>query len=245
MTDSRLPAPFSLLALDSAGSTNDTAKALAASGRAADFLVVTARRQTAGRGRHDRVWVSEPGNLHCSLLLSMADMATAPQVGFVAAVALVDALSGLVPGGGFRCKWPNDVLSGANKVAGMLLEAADGGWLVLGIGVDVAYAPPADQVMTPAVSLAGLGYRGDAAGVLAAFCTAFGPWFECWRAEGFAPLREAWLERSGPLGEPLTVRPDGQTLHGTFAGLDPGGGLLLDTALGGRRRILAGDVFLR
>jgi len=240
-----LPAPFSLIALERVGSTNDEAKALVGAGRAGDLLVVSAREQTAGRGRQARVWVSEPGNLHCSLMLAMTDgMATAAQIGFVAAVALVDALGELVPAARFRCKWPNDVLCIGRKVAGMLLEAADDTWLVLGIGVDVAHAPPPGQVMTPAVALADLGYGGEAAAVLAAFCAAFAPWLARWRAEGFAPVRAAWLERAGRVGEPLTVRPGGEPLHGTFAGLDADGALLLDMAEGGIRRIVAGDVFL-
>jgi len=243
MTVTGLPAPFRLLALGRVGSTNDEARRLALEGAAADFLVVSAKEQTSGRGRRGRTWVSPSGNLHCSTLLVIGRLAEAAQLGFVAAVALVDALAGLLPDAEFRCKWPNDVLVNGAKVAGMLLEPAAEGWLVLGLGVDVASAPPADQVAYPAASLAGLGYEGDSLAVLAAFCAAFGPWVNRWRAEGFAPVRLAWLERCRGLGQPIVVRLEGDTVTGHFAGLDADGALLLDQAALGVRRLMAGDVF--
>ncbi len=255
MTDSLLPAPFRLIARDSVGSTNDEARALAESGRAADFTVVSARTQTAGRGRRGRSWISPPGNLHCSIVLAIPGLDRAAQLGFVASVALVDALAGLVPGVAFRAKWPNDVLAGGfaadsgngaeraggRKVAGMLLEPAGAGWLVLGVGIDVAVAPPDDAVIHPAVALAELGYGGDAAAVLAAFCRALAPRVALWRAEGFAPLRAAWLERAHGLGRPVEVRLEAGTEAGVFAGIDDDGALALDQG-GRRRRIMAGDV---
>ncbi|CAA7625839.1 biotin--[acetyl-CoA-carboxylase] ligase [Magnetospirillum sp. UT-4] len=239
-----LPAPFSLVWLDGIDSTNDEARRRALSGAAADCLVVAAAEQSAGRGRRGRVWVSPPGNLHCSLVLATGgDLAKAAQAGFVAAVALVDALSGLLPGRAFAAKWPNDVLAEGRKCAGMLLEPAGEGWLVLGLGIDVAAAPPPDGMLYPATALADLGYGGDAGDVLAAFCAAFVPRLAQWRAEGFAPVRDAWLARARGLGAATVVRLEGETLTGAFAGLDGDGALLLDQPGTGVRRILAGDVF--
>lgn len=243
MTETSLPAPFGHLGLDSVGSTNDEARRLALSGAAADLLVVSARRQSAGRGRRGRLWVSPEGNLHCSTLIRIDSLASAAQLGFAAAVAVVDALSGLLPDVTFTAKWPNDVLANRRKCCGMLLEPAGAEWLVLGVGIDVAAAPPPEGLVYPAIALADLGYRGSADEVLAGFCAAFGHWLEVWRKDGFAPIRAAWLERARGLGEPVVVRLEGETLTGTFAGLDEDGGLLLDQAAQGSRRILAGDVF--
>ncbi len=241
MTASDLPAPFRLMARDRVGSTNDEARRLAELGQAADFVVVTAREQTNGRGRRGRTWDSPAGNLHCSLLLAAPRLDVAAQLGFVAAVAVVDALSALVPAAAFRAKWPNDVLSEGRKVAGMLLEPAGEGWLVLGLGIDVAAAPPDEQVLHPATALTELGYGGSAELVLAAFCRAFAPWVERWRRDGFAPLRNAWLERAAGLGKPIEVRLERGTETGLFAGLDQDGALVLDQG-GTHRRIMAGDV---
>ncbi len=245
MTGDALPAPWRLIALETVGSTNDEAKRLIAEGRAADFVVVSAREQSAGRGRRGRAWLGGAGNLYCSFILAVgADFQAAAQAGFVAAVALVDALRGLVPQAAIGGKWPNDVLAGGAKLAGMLLEPAGAGWLVLGVGVNVAWAPPAHLVERPATSLAVLGYDGDPGKVLAAFCAAFAPWMERWRGEGFPPVRRAWLDRALGLSGPVDVRLANETLSGTFAGIDGDGALILDMAGGEVRRILAGDVFL-
>jgi len=131
---------FRLHALDTVDSTNDEARRLAAGG-APHGTVVWARRQTVGRGRRGRPWVSEPGNLHCSILLRPACPATiAAQVGFVAANAVALAVAGLLPDGPpVTCKWPNDILVGGRKVAGILLESDVGrngllDTLVVGVG---------------------------------------------------------------------------------------------------------------
>jgi len=244
MSGALLPAPFGLIRLDSVGSTNDEARRLASSDAAADLLTVTADRQTAGRGRRGRVWQSPAGNLHVSFLIrETKGLGQSAQIGFVAAVALAEALAELVPGEEFRCKWPNDVMARGRKLAGMLLESAGDGWIVLGIGVDVVAAPPPGETLHAAMALADLGFRGDAPGVLAAFCRRFGPWLEAWRAEGFAPVRAAWLDRARGVGEATVVRLDKETLTGRFAGLDEDGALILDQGEAGMRRIMAGDVF--
>lgn len=241
MIPTRLPTPFSHVALDVVGSTNDEARRLVLSGAAADLLVVTASRQEAGRGRRGRAWVSPPGNLHASFLIAIDDLASAAELGFVAAVALVEALSDLVAAE-VKAKWPNDVLMDGRKVAGMLLEPAGQGWLVLGIGVDVAECPPPDAVMYPVTALAHVGYQGTAADVLSALCARFGPWVETWRAQGFAPVRQAWMARARGVGQPVVVRLEGETLTGLFAGLDEQGALLLDAGTN-MQRIMAGDVY--
>ncbi|EME69843.1 biotin-(acetyl-CoA carboxylase) ligase [Paramagnetospirillum caucaseum] len=244
MTSFELPAPFSHLGLNSVGSTNDEARRRVEDGSAADLLVVTARRQTAGRGRRGRVWESPEGNLHASFVLRIErPLAQAAQIGFVAALALAEALDELAPGHDVRCKWPNDVLADGRKVAGMLLESAGDGWLVLGIGVDVECRPAPAEALYAAIALVELGYGGDTAGVLNALCRSFGPWLARWRDEGFAPIRAAWLGRARGLGEAALVRLEAETLSGVFAGLDEEGGLLLDQGAAGIRRILAGDVF--
>ncbi|CAA7612390.1 biotin--[acetyl-CoA-carboxylase] ligase [Magnetospirillum sp. SS-4] len=244
MTERSLPPPFRLIRRDSVGSTNDEARRLALDGAAADFMVVSARIQTAGRGRRGREWQSPEGNLHASVLIRQSrPLAESAQVGFVAALALAEGLAELVPDADFLCKWPNDVLADGRKVAGMLLETAGDGWMVLGLGVDVLRAPPPGETLHAAVALADLGWAGDAETVLAAFCRRFAPRLEEWRTGGFAAVRGPWLARARGLGEPMVVRLETDTLTGRFAGLDEDGALMLDQGGDGHRRILAGDVF--
>src|SRR5205085_10360435 len=120
----RLPAAFRLLSYDRLASTNDEAKRLARDG-AAEGTIVWAREQSAGRGRRGRQWIGIPGNLFVSFILRPAcPPAAASQLGFVAALALGDAIgTSAPPSAALRCKWPNDVLINGRKFAGILLES--------------------------------------------------------------------------------------------------------------------------
>lgn len=245
-----LPAAYRLLALDQVGSTNDEAKRLAAEGEEAapDGTLVWAERQTAGRGRRGRTWESPEGNLYCSLVLRPeVPLRDAAQLGFVAALAVFDALAGACrPQQNVRCKWPNDVLLNGKKVAGILLEtesanaeAAD--WIVLGVGVNVARAP--ERTEFPATSLHAEGETGvDAVDVLEGFARHFLQWTNRWLDDGFQPIRRGWLWRSVGKGEKVEVRLEGETLAGVFEDIDDAGALVLALD-GGRRRVAAGEVF--
>lgn len=237
-----LAPPFRLVSLEVTDSTNDEAKRLARQG-AGHGTVVWAREQTAGRGRRGRAWVSPPGNLHVSLLLDPgAPLKQAAQLGFVASAALVQALSALSPAARFECKWPNDVWCDGKKIAGMLLETAGmGGLVVLGVGVDVVHAP--NPALYDAICLNDTGCAADAGIVLGAFIASFAPLFVTWQTHGFPAIRAVWLQRARGVGAAIEVRLDAETVSGTFRGLDDDGALLLELASGERRRILAGDVF--
>lgn len=240
-----LPPFFDLLALGSVPSTNDEALARAARG-APEGLLVTARSQSAGRGRRGRRWESPEGNLYLSLVLTppagRRDVAAA---GFAGALAAADGLSRFVAPARIALKWPNDVLLDDAKVAGLLIEAVEGrdGALVMGIGVNVAAHP--DAAPYPATDLAAAGARATVDDVLAAFCVAFERRYRGYLETGFAGLRAAWLARAWGLGRPVTVQLDGRRFDGVFGGLDESGALILHQGAGGPgpRIVTAGDVF--
>jgi len=241
-----LPSFYRLVAHERIASTSDEAKRLAAEGAPAGTLV-WARVQTAGRGRQGRGWVSPAGNLFASLILRPAvPVATAAQLGFVAALAVADACRALAPDAAIRLKWPNDVLLAGRKLAGLLLESqsrSEGAldWLVLGIGVNLATYPV--EVEYPATALAATGADASPEAMLAALAASFLAWYERWRdGAGFATIRAEWLGRAEGLNQPIRVRLPGETREGVFAGLDTDGALLLDTGTG-RQRIAAGEVF--
>jgi BirA family biotin operon repressor/biotin-[acetyl-CoA-carboxylase] ligase len=242
-----LPAAYRLVFHETVGSTNDEAKELARQG-AAEGTLLWALEQTAGRGRRGRLWSSPRGNLYLSLILRPACLPDrAAQLGFVAALAVMDALRELVPGlDDVACKWPNDVLAGARKIAGILLESEMGegenlAFLVVGVGVNLVSAPAAAEF--PATSVAGEGHPPPLpAAALEAFARHFDAWSRRWWARGFGPVREAWLARAVALGREIRVRLETATLQGRFVDIDQLGTLLLDTG-GELRRISAGDVF--
>jgi len=246
MTAPALPPPFRLIAYDTIGSTNDELKRLARAGEG-EGLVVTAERQTAGRGRRGRAWVSPPGNLYASLLLRPeCGAATAAQLGFAAALGAAEALGEFAPEIELRCKWPNDLLANGKKITGILSEtemvAGDRpDFVILGVGINLASSPR--DTTYPATSLAGEGVAGIAPSVVAdAFIRRFAAWLARWRADGFAPIRDAWLRRAAGLGGPIRVRLERTILDGRFLDLDSDGALRLGLP-GGERRIAAGEIF--
>lgn len=246
MIGETLPSPFQVIAYPTIGSTNDELKRLAREG-AGEGLVVTAARQTAGRGRRGRTWVSPPGNLYASVLLRpQCRAATAAQLGFVAALGVAEAIAALAPAVAARCKWPNDVLANGKKVSGILLETemAAGDrpdFVVLGVGVNLASSPR--DTPYAATSLAEEGAAGIVPSTMTgAFIHRLAEWLGVWRAHGFGPIRDAWLTRAIGLGEQIQVRLERDTLLGRFVDLGHDGSLLIDLP-GGSRRIAAGEVF--
>ena len=241
---------------DRVGSTNAEAMALARSGEIGPLWIV-ARRQDAGRGRRGNAWESVPGNLAASVLWPTAGIRPErlATLGFVAGVALAEALEaacGTAPDRGsasaerpFRLKWPNDVLIGSAKLAGILLEAEalPGGRraVVIGFGVNVAGVPEA-QVQR-AVSLAGAGFAADAETVLAHLGDRLASAACAWGGgHGFEGIRERWLARAAGLGGPIAVETGAATLRGRFEEIDEGGRLVILAPDGTRHTVTAGEV---
>lgn len=244
-----LPPAYRLVALESVDSTNSEAMRRAEEG-AEDGTLVWAREQTRGRGRRGRDWQCLPGNLFFSLVLRPdCTVQEAAQLGFVAAVALGDAIGSVAPPMiEVRYKWPNDVLLNDRKGAGILLESrvAEGAleWLILGVGVNVAGHPK--DLEPPATSLAFEGAPPDltAVALLEAFARHFMARTNRWLDDGFAPIRQAWIDHASGLGETVRVALPRETLEGRFEALDENGALVLALPDGRRRTITAGDVEL-
>jgi BirA family transcriptional regulator, biotin operon repressor / biotin---[acetyl-CoA-carboxylase] ligase len=240
------PAGTDLLWLEICGSTNDEARRQAASGARGPLWIV-AERQTEGRGRQGRTWLSEPGNLTATYLCApRLGPAEAAQLSFVAALAVADLVDGLSPGLA-TLKWPNDVLIRGRKVAGILLESAGGAdglvqWLAIGIGVNLTYHPEGTEF--PATSFVAEGLAAPPLReAVARLARALDHWLAIHARDGFAPVRDAWLGRGPEPGARLTVRLGHEILAGTFAGLSEDGALMLRGADGELRRISAGEVF--
>ncbi|MCW2285711.1 BirA family biotin operon repressor/biotin-[acetyl-CoA-carboxylase] ligase [Rhodoblastus acidophilus] len=223
------------------GSTNDEAVSRIASGDPGRLWIV-ADSQSRGRGRLGRVWSSPPGNLFASLLLiEPCARPIAPQLGFVAGVALADALRGLL-GGDRRLalKWPNDALYDGAKISGLLLESSGIG-CVIGFGVNCETYP--DDTPYPATSLKAIGARVGREAVFAALSDALAMWLDFWaRGENFAYIRRAWLDVAGGLDAPAKVQRNGNVMNGVFRGIDAQGRMLLERPNGIMETIEAGDL---
>lgn len=204
-----------------------------------DWLI--ADRQTAGRGRMAREWVSPAGNLYASGLVRLRpNDPAAATLAFVSAVALFDAVA--VWSGPTQLKWPNDIMVGGAKLSGILLERA-GNAVVVGFGVNLAVAPT--DIGRPVTSLAAMAdIPPEPVVFLEALTKSFALWLARWRGEGVAPIRSAWLERAHPVGTALIANlPDDSRVSGLFDGLTDSCALRLRLADGQVRVIHAGDVF--
>jgi len=213
---------------------------------------ILAATQSGGRGRRGRPWASPKGNFFATLLLHPTEPADQVALrSFAAALALRDACVSLTGSrSGFALKWPNDVLLNGGKLAGILLESSGSGGqvshLAIGIGVNLIAAPPPDAVeagaVTPVSLLGETGVRVTPQAFLTALAVAFHRWEALFSAEGFAPLREAWLSQAARLGEVITARTGGDTYTGRFETIDDQGALILVTAQG-RKAISAAEIF--
>lgn len=226
------------------GSTSSEAMARAREGDPGKLWVVAAS-QSEGRGRRGRAWETPAGNLAASLLL-VTPGAASPTLGFAAGLAVEAAIRSLpteLPP--ISLKWPNDVLIGGAKVAGILLEAArmdaDRTAIVVGIGVNVRHAP--SGLPYPATSLAAGDSPLTAEAVFAALSDAWVEQERLWNAgRGFGLIRDRWIERAAGVGAPIEVRVGGDTVRGTFETIDSDGHLVVRAVDGSAQTIAAGDV---
>lgn len=238
---------------ESIESTNTEALARIRDGERGPLWLVTAH-QTAGRGRRHRPWIAPPGNLAASIIETLdVPSPVAATLGFAAGLALHDALQTVSletaarsngAGKTFALKWPNDLLLGGEKVAGILLEASivpEGVAVVTGIGVNVVASP--SDTPYPATSLAARGTTISAQDVFTALSEAWSTFFTLWdKGRGFPKIRDLWLDRAAGLGEPMTIRNGESVLSGIFETIDDTGCLLLKAPDGRQMSVAAGDV---
>ena len=242
---------LNILALEAVDSTNLEARRRADAGETGP-LWITAKVQTAGRGRRGRSWSTGPGDLAATLLtLTTRPPADAAQVSFVMALAVHELVASFAPASLVKLKWPNDVLLAGGKVSGILIDsgrAASGAglWLAIGVGVNLAGAPA--EVERPASALADH-LAGQALApptpeaALERLDAASARWMSVWDQQGFAAIAAAWSQRAQGLGAPCQVRLDHEQFTGVAEALEHDGALRVRLADGQVRRVTAGDVF--
>jgi BirA family biotin operon repressor/biotin-[acetyl-CoA-carboxylase] ligase len=235
-------------ALIETSSTNTECLARARAGDAGD-LWITAERQTSGRGRRGRAWVSEPGNLYASLLLiDPAPMERLGSLPLAVAVAVHQAIRTVLPLAAepVEVKWPNDILIGRKKACGILIEGeglADGRYaLVIGIGINVSLKP--ENPMYPVTCLREQGAATSAQELFAHLFASMAETLDIWDSgSGIREITGHWRKVACGIGERITVNLPDRSISGQFTGIDDNGLLMLDTGGGRIMPIAAGDVF--
>jgi len=232
-------------------STNSLLDKLAKAG-AREGTVVLADAQSAGRGRLGKVWFSPAGvNLYVSVLFRPLIMPSAVTVfSFIASLALADAIQdeGLEP----AIKWPNDILVGAKKVAGIVAQSAASDervdFVILGTAVNL-------NVEREALKSA-LGRAGQSAASLreamareidrnafaARFLTLLDDWFQMYRAGGAGVILRAWRHRDITPGRRIQVREGPHDFDGRAIGVNTEGDLVVEESNGRVRRVVTGEI---
>ncbi len=232
---SRLPQNFTIAGWrverhERLGSTSDEARRAALAGDGGKLWII-AREQTAGRGRQGRDWVSPLGNLYASaLIVAPCDIAIAPQIGFVAGVALLAAARDL-GGASVQLKWPNDLINGGAKLAGLLVEGltCPGGAfaVTVGVGVNIASAPTGLAYPTACLNKI-VGQDFLARDLFERLAPRFEEALATWaRGAGFSEIRRRWLDGAAGLKGPIRVENANVAREGVFEGVDARGRLLL------------------
>ena len=198
--------------------------------------------QEGGKGRHGRSWETVEGNFLGSTLVQVRpDDPPAPSLTLVAGLALIEALQTDAPAAPLSLKWPNDLMLGDAKLAGILLERS-GDRVVVGFGINLAGAPAIEGRKTaslkPVKDIAPQAF----APLLAA---KFAQMLAAWRAADPAQFAQAWLAQAHPIGTALEVHSaPGERVRGAFDGIEPDGALRLKRSDGMIDIVRAGDIYL-
>ncbi len=226
LRDSALGLNWDIEVFNETPSTQDICKTRAADG-AAEGLVIQALKQSAGKGRHGREWISGEDNLTFSFLLRPeCDVHLMGQLSLMVGVSLAKTMEGADA----SLKWPNDVLLGGKKCAGILIhsdiEDAELKSLVIGVGVNTVSAPDI-----------GAALNVDRGVFLQALLGNISRDYAAWQSDGFTRIREEWLARTYPKGTQLNV--------GEFETIDDLGNLIVRDAQNQLQTISAGEVYLK
>lgn len=234
------------------GSTNDAAMAAGHAGEP-EGLAILADRQESGRGRLGRTWASLPGlGIYTSILLRPpVPPLQAPLLTLMAGLATAEAIEA-VGEVTLTLKWPNDVLCGGRKVAGILTEMATMGQqighVVVGVGINVGHRAvdfPAEMEATATSIESAAGRHVDRGEVAASLYNAMDRWYAVFCHKGTDAILQQARRRTATLGRPVTVLADHQRWQGIALDLDTDGALLVRDETGAVRRVLAADVSIR
>jgi len=228
-------------------STNTRAKNLAVGG-APEGALVLSEKQTRGRGREERNWFSPSRDgIYLSLVLRPAiPPGEAPRITLLTAVAVAEALLSLTRLK-IAIKWPNDILVGGKKLAGILTEIGTQGdsidYVVVGLGLNVNMPRFPDDIRDKATSmLIETGKRFSRVKVIREYLKWYEAYYEVFKNIGFEPIRKRWRELTNMIGQQITVEMIDKRYSGEVQDIDKDGALIITDRTGKSHRIIFGDV---
>lgn len=185
---------YKLISLDKIPSTQLYAHELVSSNRAADYTIVMADTQTAGRGRYRRVWVSPRGNLYASFIYKIEERD--PKLSYTVAVAIAETL--LSFGIESQIKWPNDILVDGKKISGVLIEYSRD-FVIIGIGINIESCPDVPEYKTTKIHDYAKINRNELLSVLMKS-------LDVWKNRNFDSVRKRWMGLAAGLNTIVTHR---------------------------------------
>ncbi len=241
---------YNLLIFDQIDSTNSEALRLIKNGVKGNFVIV-AREQTGGRGSKGRFWQSIPGNLHMSILFQpMVSISRLKELSFLVAVVLYETIQESIskssaPKADIKLKWPNDVLMGGKKLAGILLESTCVGginYVIIGIGVNTHFMPDISDVAVTSLFNEGVILKNSDY-FLSNFMDKFQIYYSRWGAEGnFDNTRKQWLKFAYNVNSVVTLDNGVSKVSGVFKGIDQEGAICIELASGVVHSFSSGQV---
>ncbi len=248
----QVPPGYSVSCFKEIDSTNLEALRLAGKGTEGPLWVV-AERQTQGRGRRGRNWITADGNLFATLLLTGQGPARVISgLSFVAAVAVAHMIEQMVAQAGSTAqiglKWPNDILLNNGKAGGILIETSgsilrqDAHAVAIGIGLNVS-SHPTEALAYPTTDFSECGIDMTCRDVFEQLTVSFDHYLNLWQhGAGFAVIKQRWLEFGPSVGQELKIDTGVDVITGAFMGLDQHGELILQLSDGRQQVIVAGDI---
>ncbi len=232
-----------ILGFDSLPSTNTYAKEHIKDLSHKD--VITAKTQNAGRGRMQRIWLSEEGGLYFSVVLKPHNFELRPFCSFTLAMALAVCETLKSRKVAAYIKWPNDVLCDGRKLCGILSECVldqNGALLGIVVGAGINLSQPKLLCDKPAVTLKELGFNFDSQALLEEICSAFDGYYSRIMENGFAAIRGDFKAALCALGNTVTLRTAQGVFTGILRDITEEGLLALEAQDGGVKEIAVGDM---
>ena len=225
---------------DIIGSTNDELKKYI---NDADKIVITAKKQTNGRGRLGRSWVSNEGNLYFSYGLEISPQ-TLSQVVCIVGLSLAKTIKQIAPLVNIKIKWPNDLMIEDKKISGIIFENIKDNLWCIGIGVNIQSSPSLKETtLYKATSLKEHGIILDRIEFLRYYLANFDEDYEQYRINGFGAIRQQWLELAKNLNQTINVSINNNVKVGTLKTIDENGYLIL-AYKDKEEKIIVGDIFI-
>ncbi|WP_353270260.1 biotin--[acetyl-CoA-carboxylase] ligase [Wolbachia endosymbiont (group A) of Myopa testacea] len=221
-------------------STNEEALDLIERGISNETIII-ADKQTEGRGRTGKSWISPEGNLYVSLIINQeTDVSKLTELTFVTALAVGNTLLSFMNDSNIQYKWPNDVLVDSKKISGILLERkSNSNWLIIGIGINVNHAP-----LPGTTCISNYDESVSNMDLSKELIINFNKLRKQWLFDGFYAIREMWLKKAFKMNEQISVKLADKLYEGIFADIDKSGKLVLQQKDGSLIYFDAGELFI-